>query len=237
MNITTSTPLRWEVRLNGTQADLERLAETLRGPDLLITALADEFYLGGSAFDDLPNPDATRDVAGVLATALSASLLIKPHLTVGPIVRLDADGSRPMWIHPSPAVLELVAFPPIVKVAGADGVLHDLGVERARENALKALSSEAARKAQRLLLGGKLGWVELVRIFEVIKGDGGVPRGSENWKQGRRLKGTANSVAITGDECRHGWEDEDKAPPSDPMTISEARDFIYRLVAEWMGSK
>jgi hypothetical protein len=47
-------------------------------------------------------------------------------------------------------------------------------------------------------------------------------------------KHSANSVKAAGDQARHGVEE--KAPPVDPMTITEAKSLVDILLARWLGS-
>ena len=42
-------------------------------------------------------------------------------------------------------------------------------------------------------------------------------------------------MAALGDDARHGVEPT--TPPTDPMSISEAREFITHLVEHWLASK
>lgn len=44
-----------------------------------------------------------------------------------------------------------------------------------------------------------------------------------------------NSVSALGTDARHGVEPT--TPPTDPMSILEAQQFITRLLANWLASK
>jgi hypothetical protein len=97
----------------------------------------------------------------------------------------------------------------------------------------------AVRQALRLF-ASEPSPVNLYRVFEVVRADAGgedkiVQNGWTTKKQIGRFRHTMNSVAALGDEARHGVEPT--TPPIDPMSISEARDFITHLLERWLASK
>lgn len=83
-------------------------------------------------------------------------------------------------------------------------------------------------------------WPALYRVFEVIQaavsGDPELVKlclGSKN--QRRRFGHSAGSPSVGGDESRHGVQTSE--PPSDPMTISEAEEYITAAVATFLAGK
>jgi hypothetical protein len=92
----------------------------------------------------------------------------------------------------------------------------------------------------RLASRGKLDWVNLYRIFEVIAADvGGLDAiASYGWasKASMKLfKRTACSPGAVGLDARHGT---DSTPaPSKPMVISEARNLINAIIRAWLQIK
>ncbi len=90
------------------------------------------------------------------------------------------------------------------------------------------------------LFGGQPSPVNLYRVFEVIREDAKDEDGivQNGWTSGRqitRFRRTMNSVGALGDEARHGVEPAE--PPADPMSMAEAREFITRLLRQWLDSK
>ena len=84
-----------------------------------------------------------------------------------------------------------------------------------------------------------LDWVDLYRIYEVIESDMG--RSvilAKRWATNadiKLFKHTANSVAATGDQARHGKETS--TPPVKPLTLSEARALVDTLLRAWLAHK
>jgi hypothetical protein len=90
------------------------------------------------------------------------------------------------------------------------------------------------------LFGAQPSAVNLYRVFEVIrentKGeDHMVKNGWTTKPHTGRFRHTMNSVAALGAEARHGVEPT--TPPTNPMSMLEAREFIQRLLALWLRSK
>jgi hypothetical protein len=92
------------------------------------------------------------------------------------------------------------------------------------------------------LLGNKdaFTWVGLYRVHEVIEHDVGGRKAliKLGWVSDQKLKRfthSSNSVAVAGDQARHGKETTQ--PPKDPMSLSEAKTFINRLLDSWFTSK
>ncbi|MGH7884376.1 MAG: hypothetical protein ACRENO_01630, partial [Thermodesulfobacteriota bacterium] len=54
-------------------------------------------------------------------------------------------------------------------------------------------------------------------------------------KEIKRFKHTANSPSVLGEDARHG--EENTQPPLKPMTLLEARQFIEKLIHNWISTK
>ena len=75
--------------------------------------------------------------------------------------------------------------------------------------------------------------MKLYRVFEVIREDARsedqmIENGWTTRRQISRFRHTMNSVATLGAEARHGVEQT--TPPTDPMPMSQAREFIRHLL-------
>jgi hypothetical protein len=93
-------------------------------------------------------------------------------------------------------------------------------------------------KALRLRNSDDLDWVDLYRLYEVIKSDVGRLIHQLGWARHdelQRFSHTANSVAATGDKGRHGVERS--RPPSKPVSLSDARELIDRILLAWLAYK
>ena len=95
-------------------------------------------------------------------------------------------------------------------------------------------------KLLRLLGTTVLDYRQLYVAYEVIEHacsgiDGVVKLRVASKSRIRRFKRTANSVAVLGDEARHGKESTN--PPSNPMSIKEALVLIRELSSAWISTK
>jgi len=126
-------------------------------------------------------------------------------------------------------------------VRDSDGkVTRSLPASSVPEWLAVALSNPAVAKAIRRFAAGGESWVEPYRILEVIIEDVGtnnllVQRGWYTASKIRTFKHTANSVAATGDEARHGADH--KTPPKNPMRISEGKSLVSVLLHSWLQEK
>ena len=102
-----------------------------------------------------------------------------------------------------------------------------------------AMLDTKVNKALRLF-GSARDWVDLYRVFEVIESDVGGEKGlvSRGWitrKLASLFTSTANNPAAIGDAARHGHSNQ--PPPARPMTLTEARELIRRLLESWLQTK
>lgn len=93
-----------------------------------------------------------------------------------------------------------------------------------------ALKNIAVAKVLRLS-NREMDWVNLYRIYEIIKEDAGIKTTPEV----DRFKGSANNSFVTGDNSRHGKIKSKE--PKKTMHISEAEQFIKRISRKWMTDK
>lgn len=98
---------------------------------------------------------------------------------------------------------------------------------------MAGLRNDSVAKVLRLYANTPPTWNNLYRIFEVVEQDVGGRKYIEQqgWatdKSLERFKRTANSVSAIGDEARHGKESTQ--PPSNPMTLPEAKSLIETIL-------
>jgi hypothetical protein len=103
-----------------------------------------------------------------------------------------------------------------------------------------AKDDPAVRAVVRLLQKGLSDWVNLYRIYEVIKeACGGIDKiASLGWAsktEMRLFQHTANSPNAIGDEARHGIPTGQ--PPASPMALNEARTLIRGITENWLKMK
>jgi hypothetical protein len=235
----------WQVQLVGDPADLRMLADALCDPPVTVSEENGEFLLRCAHFDGLTDAHDVGARAGEIVTALSGLSRLElgsdRRIRVGSVMMVSPDGRRHTYLLPEPGELRLRGLPIGIEIRRADGAVetHRPG-DPVRELIPMATKDPTAAKALRLRDVDRLGWVELYRLYEVIEADAGGPPNiiQRGWARGgelRRFTHTANSVSAAGDEARHGRERTQ--PPGDPMTLSEAKELVDRILKGWLRTK
>lgn len=84
----------------------------------------------------------------------------------------------------------------------------------------------------------RLNWTDLYKIYEIIQDSGMLETVTQTACMSNRditrFTRTANHQEASGAEARHARLSQE--PPSNPMTIEQARGMIGRLVTAWMDS-
>jgi hypothetical protein len=228
----------WEVTINGDESQLRLLAEAFVGPEWTVTQRGSEFFLTGIALDALTDARTVRAKAKARIASISGASMLylgspKP-LEVGDVVEVDHNGSRCLTWTPDPVVAHFSVLPASLSFTHADGsVVVCRPAAPVVQAALKADRSDAVEEVLRLRSAPDLLWTDLYRILEVIQADGGPISASK--AEVSRFKHTANSKRAAGDLARHGSEETE--PPRNPMKLHEAREFIDRIIRDWLASK
>jgi hypothetical protein len=235
----------WMVQLSGDTSDLAALAQSLTGSDVNVSHDGQDYVLTSDQFTSSDEADAVRQKAEAIIAILNGAsrlaLDATQSLRVGAVYRRREDGKRAIFIFPAPAVIQVRAISPTVKVIRADGTVEEFHpADSVKKWAALALKNDEIANVFCLLAGGTLDWVNLYRIFEIIGSDVGSPGSiaTNGWvtKASMKLfKHTANSPGALGLDARHGAETTQ--PPTNPMTISEARTLIKSIIYAWLRSK
>jgi hypothetical protein len=103
-----------------------------------------------------------------------------------------------------------------------------------------AMRDDAVKNVFRLLADADFSWVNLYRVYEIVRADLGgekelVSKGWANKKTLSLFTHTANSFSAIGGEARHAAEQND--PPPHPMTHGAAKALVTLLVHEWLNEK
>jgi hypothetical protein len=236
--------MEWQVLLTGDEYDLSELPRSLGGPDLMIEKGEDGFTLKWSGMEDLTEVSAVRDKAheiiGLLDGAARIVLGTRVSIGFGGVALIRPDGSRVHYASGS-ATTRTGARVSSVTLRHDDGTEEVFNLaDPAAEWVRIGLSDRVVADVLRLVALKPLDWVNLYRILEVIGEDVGGRHGisGRRWATKAaldRFRHTANSRAAIGDEARHGKEHTQ--PPSDPMTLAEARSLIETVLHNWMRTK
>lgn len=153
------------------------------------------------------------------------------------VAAVQADGTQAVFIRPQSAALSLSGGLAHAVTHGESTILEHKSSESIRNWLGKALPHPVAARVLRLRGTGDLSWADLYRLYEVIQDNVGGERAiiEAGWSSRAllsRFTHSADSVKAAGDQARHGVERTH--PPSKPLTISEARILLDRLLRAWL---
>jgi len=153
------------------------------------------------------------------------------------VTAVEADGTRAAFLQPQSAALNFKTCLAHC-VTYRDGTIEEHRPFESIQNWLaKAIRNPVAVRVLRLRNTDDLSWSDLYRLYEVIEHDVGGATAIERagWSSGallERFTRSANSLHAAGDQARHGVERTD--PPRNPLTLSEARELIDKLLRAWL---
>ncbi|WP_373535905.1 hypothetical protein [Microcoleus sp.] len=104
-----------------------------------------------------------------------------------------------------------------------------------------AEEDEIVKNVFRLLREFQPTWINLYKVYEIVKRDAGKKKKIdriEQWITKNKISQfthTANSQSAIGDDARHGVDHND--PPKEPMSLSEAESLIMTLLKQWLQCK
>lgn len=241
---------RWQVRIEGDALDLQFLARIFTSmPRQVIQDQVAGYLYESDAFAACTASQEVEKVAEEELAVLSGILKIecdaRKRLTRGAVYRLRPDGGKDVFVSLQESV-HARAVAGVVAVVITDAAGNVIAQPpppppRAAQLLQLATGDIAVSKALRLLSApDSSSWVGLYRLYEVIEQDvGGEHRLKKlSWGSAtdlKRFKASANSVAVGGDQSRHGKEQT--APPKNPMTLAEAGAYCSYLAQAWLASK
>lgn len=238
----------WKARLAGNRHDLEFLARNFAVDQIRVTNAPnnDGYFLESDNFDPAASAEVVlsqcRDLLPILSGILRFEKQIGAELSSDGVILCHPDGHEKafLFFHETISVHASMT----AEVVSADGSAQSLTPQLVPSQAdlllTLAASDPAVAKALRLLGTSERTWVDLYRIYEVVEGDVGGQhhlqvRGWAAKDEIRGFKHSANSVAVGGDEARHGIEQQQ--PPSNPLTLEQAHVLVHRLVTSWLVNK
>jgi hypothetical protein len=238
----------WEVQISGRASDLDHLCRHFTAPPVVVTKDdRDSCYLLQSAsFRSLSEPNAVRDAATSLLAVLSGALTFvrgsDEPLQSGAVYLRHTDGHRDIFVLLEGITIRTEVGDIGASITNCDGAVREVTPPPRPTVSLTraALSDAAISKALRLLGSDANTWVGLYRLHEVVEADVGgehqmVKRGWGSSRQLKRFKHSANSVAVAGDNARHGKELS--LPPGAPMSLSEAKAYVLYVLQAWLSAK
>lgn len=232
----------WKIRLVGDTGDLANLAKSLNGEEFNVSFEGDEYVLSSNHF--LPSDDSrtVKEKAEKIVTFLNAgcrlTLCSRHSIKIGSVTWTRDDGKRDIFVFPEPLVLHWRVNPPSLKITRNDGTVEQVHPADSLAKWLPlGMTKERVANVLRILESTTLDWVNLYRVFEIIRDDVGGTKGitDAGWATRATLelfKRTANSPSAVGLEARHG--SQSTQPPANPMSIKDARRLIDKIVRAWL---
>jgi hypothetical protein len=234
----------WWVLLSGDEPSLRKLSELFSQGAISVCGRDGSFYLRADEFN------AHADAGDVRASAIElvrrangvarlADSAFRP-VEVDRVELVSEGGGRQHFVALGVAVESSAALS--MTVIRGDGtreeVVADPDAVPASDLLAVAANEPDVARALRLIGQAETTWPGLYHLYEVVLGDVGGLIYDDGWAsriEVERFRRTANSPAVLGEHARHGRETTE--PPSNPMSLREARDLVERLVRRWLAEK
>lgn len=239
----------WQILIEGWEPDLKYLEKHFAsGSD----RIKRDSQTGNYIFDSESLHEAntyeqvlqrTREQLAVLSGIL-ITFRNSPHpLNIKEIYRLNSHGGKEFFLEVHEAIHAFDSTECTLSTSGSEkkASLEPSPPSPVLLTAQLALREPSVAKAMRLLAADdRKSWVNMYRILEVVTADVGGERklpafGWCSAKDLDRFKHSSNSVAVAGDSARHGKES--CSPPSDPMSLEQASDFLHKVLQAWLRHK
>jgi len=225
---------KWLVSLVGSSSDFELISRELNTDYAGLEQINDINYLLSTIFDSIEDArDVHIKATEILATIKSIIRLNYNHsldVEISGINRLQRDGGISQYILP-------LGIPSEVSFGMTRLISDETSSQDSNEIEsmfLKILKNPKAMKANRIFMLYDNNWDNLYKIFEVIQSEVGSVIVQDGWaKQNEqdRFTQTANSEIALGDDARHGHSRIE--PPSNPMTLDEAKSLIEKILIKY----
>jgi hypothetical protein len=239
----------WFISIEGNEFDLTALSAELTIAQAVIRKDNGIFGIQSSRFDSLETADDVRHEAANLVDIINGigKLItnMRTPIRLGNVTKISADGCLEYYLKAESGVflLEGASVSMSIGRSGFEPVEASRSIPSYADQAVSiALTDATVAKVLRLYGRANQDRTNLYRIFEIIERDVGgeaklIDKKWQTREAIRRFQHTANSVAASGDEARHGVDKGNHQPPRDPMTFAESHAVITRLVSSWVKLK
>jgi hypothetical protein len=234
--------MEWMVELSGDPSDLDELSKVFTSPELCIQKDGENFLLKSDDFRSCVSSDDVKKIASEILNNITAgiklSLDARKKIDIAGIIQIRDDGGRICSIEVSSEVI----IGPVLTTIGvihADGTREEFNPADPIPRWIKIAHKDAkVAKAFKFIVADFNSWYSLYKILEVLEEDNFKPimRKGRYRNKVRIFKHTADCYETTGIDARHAHLNE-KAPPKNPMSLSEAKSFIKMLLHEWLREK
>jgi len=231
------------VLLEVKKSDFDNLWNLLRSSDefSLITENS-KYYLTSSHWESLTNTSDVYWEATKILQDISAVAMISfpgfPRLKPDTICEVDEEGKRHNRVALSATINVGSSCSVSIELEGGQDIIPSLEFESGRK---LAEEDEIVKNVFRQITDFDHNWINLYKVYEIVKKDAGKQNNIDRiqqWitkKKISQFTHTANSQSAIGDDARHGVDEKD--PPKEPMSLSEADALIMTLLQKWLQWK
>lgn len=230
----------WLVQLKGHRFDLEELTTKFHTPDVSIIKKDNEYYLKSEEFDSLTKPSDVLSAASKIIELVNGAVKIfagrfqNVHVS-GSICEISKCGERKHYIHLAGTIHVRTRVSATVIVS--NGVIKSPKRPNNAELLVEAATADATIADALHFISIGENWNDLYKVFEIIRDDLSDVKTLVTDKELSRFRGTAQSRSLLGDSARHASKKFIGPGRLPPMTLSEAKSFIYTLFQRWLDKK
>lgn len=236
------TDIAWKACIGGDESFLTDLSRVLTGPDYIVRKGTDGFVVEGTMFARCKSEDDCRSLMSPWIESLNGAATLvggcSRPVELSYVFFVAPDGTRRVFVLMQETIG--VATDSVrVTVTKADGTIEEHFPAQEVPKILAAgMADQDVAKVLRLLAKRDRSWVQLYRVFEIVRGNVGggdavVRAGWISKAAQTRFTRSANHPEVSGDDARHGVDSSE--PPGHPMTLAEARALIEAIVQQWLA--
>lgn len=218
--------------------DLEELAERFHDGATRVVREGDRYYLASGEIDNRDEDAALNVVAKAVLTRVNGlARVVNPEFRPVKLSGEYGDGEKQHVIVEVDAPFEARGRLNAAVVVIGDQVVAPSEPPTTRRLELAAADPEVNRVLTIMASSEALDWVRMYKVYEIVRAqasDGQMKR----WAIKSEITSfthSANSPAVSGDDkARHAHFPH--KPPKKPFSENEGRQFIARLVENWLAS-
>lgn len=248
--------MKWAFQIERTTLDHRNLSDLLCGIGYqVIDTPGLELVFSSEKIDNCANANEVWDEAKRVHDLVSNITGIDPELILGPVINLSSgEAKRLHFLEIQSSIIVLSSLPASLTVFPPAGLTEDELVEwnnyRAEQEYKSRLEEQRAKlepafrepravKVLKLLKLDTHTGESLYKIYELSEGH---PSRRKDFQEQfgisktdfRRFTDAVHNPVISGDLARHAYEDEPKT--TNPMTIEEAKSFVFTIANRWLAS-
>jgi hypothetical protein len=235
--------MKWLVLLDVKKSDFDNLSNLLRSSDeFSFIPENSKYYLTSSRWESLTNHSAVyseatkplQDISDFARIHFTDFPLLKPDT----IYEVDEEGKRHGRSALSATINVGSSCSVSIQLEGGQDIIPILEFDSWRK---LVEEDEIVKDVFRQFREFDRNWINLYKIYEIVKKDAGQKNNIDRIKQWitkkkiSDFKQTANSQSAIGDDARHGVDKH--APPKEPMSLYEADALIMTLLQKWLQWK